>query len=375
MLDRLSTRGVILLGALGIFVSILIYGPALRWTLSGSNDFRSLYPGGALAFTPDLYNFPRALEVMQQTIHSTTGVWPYDRLPYHALLLWPLAQLPYLTAYWIWQGLSLGALIAFACLWPVPSRRIAVLACCWSVPLFTILAEAQDVSFLLLWIALSVYLMRQERPYCAGLVFALCAAKYHLFVLLPLWIVAYRLWKFAAGFLTGGGVLLALSFATAGWGWPVQYAGLLLQPFDGPTVSIMPTLRGVFAGVPHEFLWELLGSACVAAAVCLVLRRSGIEQGLAAVLAGGLLVGHHAYVADCAVLIPALLIVLSSTTLRWQRWNALFLLTPPATLLMFLGSPVTIMRAALVLLVFGMAWEVRVNPHRLSLRTSVPANS
>ena len=48
MLDRLSTRGVILLGALGIFVSILIYGPALRWTLSGSNDFRSLYPGGVL---------------------------------------------------------------------------------------------------------------------------------------------------------------------------------------------------------------------------------------------------------------------------------------------------------------------------------------
>ena len=361
--------------ACGILISLLTYGPALLLVANGTNDFRSLYPAGVLAFTPGLYNFAKAREVMQQAVHSTTGVWPYDRLPYHALMFWPLARFPYLTAYWIWQAFSFSALIGFAWLWPIPNRRITVLACCWSIPMFTILAEAQDTSFLMLWIALAVFLMRRNRPFWGGLIFALCAAKYHLFVLIPLWIIANRLWKFAAGFLTGGVALLLVSFATAGWSWPVDYVRLILSPFDGPTTSIMPTLRAVFVGSQHAFLWEILASATVTATVWLVMRRSGPEQGLAAALAGGLLVGHHAYVADCTVLIPALLIVMSSTGLPWLRWNALFLLTPAATLLMFLGSPVAIVRAAILLLVFGMAWEIRSLPSLSASRTSVPVSS
>jgi hypothetical protein len=74
-------------------------------------------------------------------------------------------------------------------------------------------ANAQDVTFLLLWAALAVVLVRGGADFAAGLVLALCAQKFHLLVFLPVLIVAARRWRLGAGLVAGSAVLLALSFA------------------------------------------------------------------------------------------------------------------------------------------------------------------
>ncbi|MGD0579013.1 MAG: glycosyltransferase family 87 protein, partial [Bryobacteraceae bacterium] len=209
-----KTKGwvVALLGALGILVSVATYGPALRFSVRGVNDFRTFYPGARLAGSSEMYDPALVRAVQEETTGKPDRDLPYCRLPYFALLLAPLGRLPYLTAYWIWEGLCLAAAIAFALLWEVPDRKAVVLTCCWSIPLFGALAVGQDIPLLLLTIAVSMRLETRQRSFAAGLVFALCAAKFHLFLLLPLLIVGRRMWRFAAGLLTGGSVLLALSF-------------------------------------------------------------------------------------------------------------------------------------------------------------------
>ena len=101
----------------------------------------------------------------------------------------------------------------------------------------------------LLWISIALRI-RHSRPFLTGLVLALCAAKFHLFPPLLLW--RHRLWQ---GLVAGAAALLAISFAVAGRHWPLEYA------------AIMSNLHG-------------------------------------------LLVSRHAYMQDCALLLPALLIVL-----------------------------------------------------------------
>jgi hypothetical protein len=81
-------------------------------------------------------------------------VLQFFRLPWAAAALWPLGRLPYTAAYAVFQALSLAALAGFLALWPKP-RMMVVLACAWSVPLSFALAQAQDVTFLLLWLALA----------------------------------------------------------------------------------------------------------------------------------------------------------------------------------------------------------------------------
>jgi len=96
--------------------------------------------------------------------------------------------------------------------------------------------------------------------------------------------------------------------------------------------------------------------AVVAILVWLSVRRTDLEWGLAVALAGGLLVSHHAYMADCALLLPVLLTILAKAAAPWQRSLALFLLTPVPYIFMLMDST-AITRAALILFFIGLAWS------------------
>jgi hypothetical protein len=198
-------------------------------------------------------------------------------------------------------------------------------------------AEGQDIGFLLLWVALAMRLLGKNRPTGAGVVFSLCAAKFHLFLLLPIWIVANKAWRFAAGLFAGGAILMFLSFIAAGADWPVRYYRLLTNPANNPYASVMPNLHGMVAGWPHHGMLEGAGVLLVGSAVWFAARRWNAEVGLAAVLAGGILAAPHAYMADCALLIPAVLIVLANTSSSGARACGIILLTPVPYLLLMAG--------------------------------------
>lgn len=339
-------------GALGIAIlGAMFWRPIWGRIVGGDIDFQAFYISGELVLRGQLYD-AQAFQAAQRAIlgHANPALLA-TRPPFFALAFWPLAQLPYRVAWYLWLAILHAATLAFVWLWP--ARRDAALACCWSAGLCVCLANGQDLPLILLLLALALRI-RQTRPFLTGLLLALCAAKFHLFVFLPLLLWRWRLWR---GFAAGAAALAAISFAAAGWDWPRQYAATLARPAVHPRIEIMPNLHGLFAQWPHAGAWEASAALLVGAAVLAIIYRADFGRGMAAVLVGGLLAGHHAYLQDCVLLLPALLIELPSAR-AWGRALAVWLLIPASAVALIWGNPeADLMRLAMVGFLGWMAWN------------------
>ena len=73
---------------------------------------------------------------------------------------------------------------------------------------------------------------------------------------------------------------------------------------------------------------QALFTAAIVLAAWQVARHSSFHYALAVALSGGLLISYHAYLSDCALLLPAAMIVYTQTTNRWLQLLAAVLLTP-----------------------------------------------
>jgi hypothetical protein len=346
-----SVRAVIIVAGL-FFVAMMLVGSA-HLGLKGANDFAPIYVGTQLVGTGDLYTPEPYYGFLRQRFGGINESLRYTRPPHLAVLFWPLGRLPYDTAHLIWTLLRAAAVAGFLLLWRRPSRRDAVMFTALSLPLGISFLNGQDTPFLLLWIALAVHLRDKGRPFLTGLVFALCAAKFHLFVLLPLLLLGQRRWRMTAGLATGAAGLLAVSFAVAGAAWPLEYFATLTDGRVHPGVENMPNLHGVFAGLPQATLLEILAGTAVVVGAWQVVWRSSFEVGLAAVLTGGVLLSYHAYRADCTVLLPAALLVLAANPSLATRVLGTLLLTPVLYTAMAGSGPATYLTGATILLFFG----------------------
>jgi hypothetical protein len=224
----------------------------------------------------------------------------FMRLPVFALLAWPLSLLSYGQADAVWFVLRAMAAAGFVVAWPHTPRRVLALATAWFLPLAAALAGGQDSPFLLLWIALAERLA-PRRPFAAGLALAMCAAKPHLFILLPVFLFVHRR-RVIPGFLAGGTALLALSFAADGWRWPLELMAVLRNPASYPKgvanihgLGLSPTVEGIL-------------TAAVAIAALAAIFRFSDRLALAATLTAGLLISFHASIPDSTILLPAVLL-------------------------------------------------------------------
>jgi len=135
--------------------------------------------------------------------------------------------------------------------------------------------------------------------------------------------------------------LLATSFLVDGLDWPRRYLALLSNPELHPGPEHMPTLRGlVYALTGAENSLMLIGlSAVVVVALIVVARRSDLEFAFAFALIGGLLIGYHAYLQDCMILLLVFVLVLEHS--RWPvlRGILAIALTPPIFMCLLSGTP------------------------------------
>jgi hypothetical protein len=353
-MPRTGRWGIPVLCLAGIAVSALILAPAGEFTARGQTDFMDLYAGGKLAFTGDLYAPERVLETEARFEGMSSRTRLFLRLPCFALLLWPIAQLPYSAASALWEALCLCALPAFIALWPARWRTYAAPVVCWSLPAWMAVAEGQDVGFIMVSISAAAALFRRKRPAAAGFVASLCLAKFHLFLLIPVWICARREWRFAKGLAAGSALLFALCFVAGGVDWPLEYFRLIREPANNPYQQFMPNLHGLVAGLPGAGPLELVGIAAIAWAVWIASCSRRAEWGLAAALAGGVLVAPHAYLADGALLIPAWLLMRRSVKGIGIRLLSFALVTPIPWVLVMIGAGQAL-RLVLCALVFSIA--------------------
>ena len=188
----------------GLAVNCMLYRPVLGYIVHGYNDFVCYYAAAQLSGTRALYD-EAAITQAQIALGDHRHAVVFTRLPFYADWLSPLRFFNFDVAYWIWQALSLIRVLLFIYFWPARDRWMTALACCWSLPLLEafISGPGRDDCF---W-RRSRSPWRccgRGRPFAAGCVFSLCCLKYHLFLTLPLLILARRMWKFAGAWRRAG---------------------------------------------------------------------------------------------------------------------------------------------------------------------------
>jgi hypothetical protein len=300
--------------------------------IESGSDFNQFYSAAKLAGTGHLYDFGRLQEL---ELRNGPHPIPFGRLPVYGVLLKPLTLLPYKYARVAWFLANLAALIGFAALWPVGRRQDAIMMLCWSCPAAILLSTGQDTGLFLFMVAAGLRLLQSKRDFAAGLVFSLCAAKFHLALGIPIFLLARRRWGALGGGVVGGMVQLAISFAAEGRDWPARLMQLSAISDFSPSPWRMPNLLGLTHWLPYGGAVEISLALLALAAVWIVSRRSALTIGATAAVMGGLLASHHAYVYDAVLLLPACALALRLPVPRAVRYAALALCVPiPYVLLM-----------------------------------------
>ena len=358
----------ILATALGFFLMVVLVVQRDRAKSCGA-DFASFYTGGKLAFSPELYSEQAVLSIQREIVGCVDESNRFVRLPYLAALMYPLAQLPYLTALAVWRVLSVVALAGFIWFWPAP-RWWNAIACAWSIPLLACFTFGQDVTLLLVYVALAIALLTRDKPLAAGLVLALCAAKFHLFLFVPLVILRRRLWRFGAGALAGGAVLVAASFLTAGWNWPLRFMSAATDPNSNPHFRDMVNFRAILAAAPFATWIEIALAVIAAVLVWRAAQRGSIAFAFSLAVVAGILCGRHSYLYDAALALPACLAVLAGRGPRWLKAIAVAAAAPVTYYIPALPPFPTMLHVALTALLAAaaLAGETSDQPAAISRR-------
>jgi hypothetical protein len=197
----------------------------------------------------------------------------------------------------------------------------------------------QDVTLIMLALAISLALFFGGWAFTAGCVFSLCFIKYNLFLAIPLLIVGKRLWRFGSGVVVGGVALLVVSFAASGRSWPWHYIAMLRLPSTTPRYSGLPNLHGLFSFLSSSFLPEAVGTCVVIVAAWLVIRGGHITRAISATLVASLLISYHSFLFDALLIVPATLLLLDRAPSISLRLVAIFLQCPFAYLPFVVSVP------------------------------------
>jgi hypothetical protein len=190
-------------------------------------------------------------------------------------------------------------------------RLLTMSLVCWSLPAALCVLMAQDTTFLLIWIALSLASWRKGRPFLAGLIFSMCLAKFHFLTFIPLLLLLQRRWRFGLGFATGSVLLLGVSFAVQGIHWPADYLHMLLHGNAQPARDVMYNIRGALPDSPQAFYIYLAGCAVVAVLVAAICLRREFDLALCLCLLGALMVSPHVYAQDYVLAVPLCALLLA----------------------------------------------------------------
>jgi hypothetical protein len=295
----------------------------------GINDFLLRYTEARVVGTDHMYDI-EAGYTEQDRVAGThiVGSFP-DRLPWQGLLMAPLARLPYKWAYWFWVGLNLAAFAGLVLVWLLPRDLVL-----WGATFFPVAASlivGQDGILFALALAGVLRLAAIRRDTAAGLLLALCTAKPHLFLLVPLALIAHRRWRIISSAALGTVGLLILGTAAAGRDWPMRLWSM----------SIIKAVK-YQAPPPNLFQFGInavtIGCALALAAAfgIIVWRAQSLEAGVAAAVVGSLLITPHTLIYDW----PLLLVALSALPLTsFATWIRYALLTPLPYWAVLRGAP------------------------------------
>jgi hypothetical protein len=300
-------------------------------------DFNQFYAGSRLAGTGHLYDWDAL-----RKIEAENGIEvPTGRLPVVLYGYKILGSLPYAVARSIWMAASVAALMVFAAAWPGARRLLMLVALAWSMPATLGLLFGQDIPFWSMFFTAGLVSMERKRPWSAGVAFSLCICKFHLALGIPVMLAAQKRWRTLFAGAMAGGAWIACCFLIEGRQWPLQYAKMAQMPFFSPAPQRMPSVYGIASWLPWPAAAEMAGAVAIVLLLWVACRGStDVGMSGAAAAACGLLLGHHAYAGDCALLIPlSVLTIQRPGAPAWLKVWAVVLLSSAPVLLLVLQKP------------------------------------
>ncbi len=318
----------------GVFWNL---GMAISCAAGGGIDFNEFYSASRLAGTGHLYDW----DALRHLEKDHGPPIPCGRLPVVSFGMKPLTWAGYLPARFLWLAVSAVALVGFAWMWPGVNRKVMMAALAWSLAAGYLLVLGQDTPVWLAAFAAGLLLLERGKPRLAGVAFALCLSKYHLGLGIAVLLLAQKRWQTLAAGAATVAVLLAACFPIEGLAWPLRYWETVRRPIFSVADGRMPNLRGIACRLPGSTAIEVVAAAALILLLWRLCRHTG-ELGVAgaAAAACGLLLGHHGYANDCALLMPLAVVMLSKPGPLWIRGWAALLLTPVVTWLLISSQPV-----------------------------------
>jgi len=178
----------------------------------GTVDYASFYAAGRLANEgrpADAYDHARHLAAEEQATEPGINYEYFFNPPPYLLINQPLALLPYLPSFLLFEALTLG-------LWIMLGARVAgpgpaVVPALLAVPsVWWVLGLGQN-SFLNASLMAAGTLLLEERPWLAGLAFGALCYKPHLGLVVPVALLAGRQWR---AFASAAATVVAICLVT-----------------------------------------------------------------------------------------------------------------------------------------------------------------
>jgi hypothetical protein len=324
--------------ALGLSLMAL----AVSRNVVDGDDFRQFYRAATLAGGHEsVFAHPS----FSPATNADSDFLPFNRIPFYAAALRPLAALSYPAARRVWLGIVVLAFAGCVWLFPLNRGRFAV-ALSFSLPVVATLTLGQDIGLVLLIALAAARIWSKGREFLAGMTASLLAIKLSFLPAVAVVFLA-KSRRGTLGLALGVAVQLAISTAWEGIGWPLDYLALLRKSALWYDPRRMPNIRALTVALSlPEWLWP------VAAAVLLgwlftVSRRLSVSHALILALPLGLIASPYGFLYDAVVLVPLLVSVFSFES--WGGYMAAAALAPiPYLLSMSVNSAIAPLGAAIV---------------------------
>jgi hypothetical protein len=342
-----------------VVLGVLLW--AARGPLAEKTDFSLMYTGARMVYVGDgakLYDLQQQKQ-MNASLFAHPQPLLYEHPPFEALLLAPLASLPYRTAYLCWG-------IFNACIWlalplilrryaPVPREVLGYFAL-WLLfaPLGVTLFQGQTSLILLAVFVLTFTQLKKGNSFNAGVWLGLGLFKFQFVVPFVLIFLLRKQWKFIKGFICSASVLAFLSLLAVGGKGIASYVHLLVQVSSGPdNVSYgsgvdMPTLLGFVYAILGR--WLVSGITVISAVLSLILvfftarnrawtheTDDSFDFMFAASVAVSLITGFHMFTHDFSPIILGLFLAMAHFPRAQNKWLRIIL---SITLALFWTPPV-----------------------------------
>ena len=321
-----------------IALHALVWWMARRQVAEGLPDFRIFYTAGLMLQRgqgTSLYNDRMQLNTQREfvpPVRSEATPLPYNHPPFEALLYLPLTHLSYLHAYFLWDVLNLGLLVAT--IWrlrpwlPDLSAEFPLLLYLIPLAFFPLayaLMQGQDSIMLMALYGLAYVCLRRGRDLEAGACLGLGLFKFHLVLPFAFILLLRRRWRAIAGLAAVALGEAAVSWALVGWEqllYYPRYAWRNRVPAEGIIIpSYMPNLRGLLTGwkwsaAPRP--WPEIALLGISLALLVWAARQWQpaslndehrwNRGFSIALIVTLLTGYHGYNQDLSILLGPLLL-------------------------------------------------------------------